>query len=88
MVGGTVHRAWAIEDLRNAINGTLPEDVAVMDVANQAASFDARRDAVERTYRYLIVCRDGRAPVTRRNAWTVRGPLDIDAMRAAVKTAL
>ena len=43
----------------------------------------ARRDAVERTYRYLVVCRDGRAPVTRRNAWTVRGPLDIDAMRAA-----
>ena len=24
-------------------------------------TFNARRDAVERTYRYLIVCRDGRA---------------------------
>ncbi len=83
VVGCTLDRAWALDDLRNALNAALPEDVAVVEVANQAASFDARRDAVERTYRYLIVCRDGRAPVTRRNAWTVRGPLDIDAMRAA-----
>jgi tRNA pseudouridine38-40 synthase len=69
--------------LRNALNATLPSDVAVRHVAFRESSFDARRDAVERTYRYVIVCRDGRAPVLRRNAWTVRGPLDVDAMRSA-----
>ena len=52
-------------------------------VAIRRDGFDARRDAVERTYRYLVVCRDGRSPVMRRNAWTVRGPLDIEAMRTA-----
>jgi tRNA pseudouridine38-40 synthase len=83
VVGCTLDRSWDHDDLRNALNATLPEDVAVVSVDHQAPNFDARRDAVERTYRYLIVCRDGRAPVTRRNAWTVRGPLDIDAMRAA-----
>ena len=87
-VGCTLERAWEPATLRNALNATLPADIAVRDVAVREASFDARRDAVERTYRYVIVCRDGRAPVLRRNAWTVRGPLDIDAMRSAARALI
>jgi tRNA pseudouridine38-40 synthase len=83
VVGCTLERDWAPKDLRNALNATLPADLAVRSVAIRKEGFDARRDAVERTYRYLVVCRDGRSPVMRRNAWTVRGPLDIDAMRTA-----
>ena len=83
VVGCTLEREWKPEALRNALNATLPADIAVRAVAVRDSAFDARRDAVERTYRYVIVCRDGRAPVLRRNAWTVRGPLDIDAMRSA-----
>ena len=83
MVGCTLERDWAPDELRNALNATLPADLAVRSVAIRTDGFDARRDAVERTYRYLIVCRDGRSPVMRRNAWTVRGPLDVDAMRSA-----
>src|SRR5580658_3253793 len=83
VVGCTLERAWEPDTLRNALNANLPADIAVRHVAERASSFDARRDAVERTYRYVIVCREGRAPVLRRNAWTVRGPLDVDAMRSA-----
>ncbi len=83
MVGCTLERAWAPNHLRNALNATLPSDLAVRDVAVQTDGFNARRDAVERTYRYLLVCRDGRSPVMGRNAWAVRGPLDLDAMRRA-----
>jgi tRNA pseudouridine38-40 synthase len=83
VVGCTLERSWVPDELRNAINASLPSDLAVRTVAIRRDGFDARRDAVERTYRYLIVCRDGRSPVMRRNAWTVRGPLDIDAMRTA-----
>jgi tRNA pseudouridine38-40 synthase len=83
VVGCTLERGWDTDALRNALNATLPADVAVRSVAVRGDGFDARRDAVERTYRYLIVCRDGRSPVLRRNAWTVRGPLDLDAMRTA-----
>jgi tRNA pseudouridine38-40 synthase len=83
VVGCTLARTWAPDELHNALNATLPVDVAVRGVAFEHDGFDARRDAKERTYRYLIVCRDGRTPVMRRNAWTVRGPLDIDAMRSA-----
>jgi tRNA pseudouridine38-40 synthase len=83
VVGCKLERGWATDELRNALNATLPADLAVRGVALRHDGFDARRDALERTYRYLIVCRDGRSPVMRRNAWTVRGPLDIDAMRSA-----
>jgi tRNA pseudouridine38-40 synthase len=83
VVGCTLERDWAPDELRNALNATLPADLAVRNVAIRNDGFDARRDAVDRTYRYLIVCRDGRSPVMRRNAWTVRGPLDVDAMRCA-----
>jgi tRNA pseudouridine38-40 synthase len=83
VVGCTLERGWGPDQLRNALNATLPADLAVRSVAVRQDGFDARRDAVERTYRYLIVCRDGRSPVMRRNAWTVRGPLDIGAMQTA-----
>lgn len=83
VAGCMLQRAWAPDDLRHALNAALPADLAVRAAALQAETFNARRDAVERTYRYLIVCRDGRAPVTGRNAWTIRGPLDVDAMRVA-----
>lgn len=86
VVGGTLERDWAPDTLRNALNATLPADLAVRAVSLRADGFDARRDAVERIYRYLIVCRDGRSPVMRRNAWTVRGPLDIEAMRRAASS--
>ncbi|MGA7987100.1 MAG: tRNA pseudouridine(38-40) synthase TruA [Candidatus Dormiibacterota bacterium] len=83
VAGCTLARDWAPDDLRHALNAALPADLAVRDAALQPETFNARFDALERTYRYLIVCRDGRAPVMRRNAWTFRGPLDVDAMRAA-----
>jgi tRNA pseudouridine38-40 synthase len=83
VVGCTLERDWAPDELRNALNAILPADLSVRSVAIRGDGFDARRDARERTYRYLIVCRDGRSPVMRRNAWTVRGPLDVDAMRSA-----
>jgi tRNA pseudouridine38-40 synthase len=85
VAGITLQHSWAADALRHALNAVLPADLAVRDVAVEADAFHARRDAVERSYRYLIVCRDGHAPVSRRTAWTVRGRLDIDAMRVAAQ---
>jgi tRNA pseudouridine38-40 synthase len=85
VAGIALERPWAPDALRHALNAALPADLAVRDVAVAADGFHARRDAVERSYRYLIVCRDGNAPVSRRTAWTVRGQLDIDAMRVAAQ---
>jgi tRNA pseudouridine38-40 synthase len=83
VVGCTLESSWEPDALRHALDAALPADLAIRSAAIVPEGFNARRDAVERTYRYLVVCRDGRSPVTRRTAWTVRGPLDIEAMRAA-----
>src|SRR6202165_4356911 len=85
VVGVSLARNWETERLRAALNASLPADVAVVAAATWREGFDARRDAVDRTYRYVVVCRTGRAPVTRRHTWTVRGPLDLTAMRAAAQ---
>lgn len=81
VAGVSLSRAWDPVRLRAALNATLPGDVAVVDAALRADGFDARRDAVDRTYRYIIIARSERAPVTRRHTWTVAGPLDAGAMR-------
>jgi tRNA pseudouridine38-40 synthase len=85
VAGFALERVWAPDALRHALNATLPADLAVRDAAFAADGFHARRDAVERSYRYLIVCRDGNAPVSRRTAWTVRGHLDVEPMRIAAQ---
>ena len=83
VVGLDLRRDWEPATLRAALNAVLPADVAVVDVERCAAGFDARRDAVLRTYRYVVASRDARTPILRRHAWYVRGPLDLDAMRVA-----
>ena len=83
VVGVRLERAWEPFRLLGALNGVLPDDVAAVDAALEAEGFDARRDAVDRTYTYVVVSRGVPAPVSRRFSWTVRGPLDVDAMRDA-----
>lgn len=83
--GVALQRDWEPAALGAALNAHLPEDVVVVSAAASAEHFNARRDALSRTYRYIILCRDRRAAMAREYAWTVRGPLDIDAMRTAAR---
>ena len=74
--------------LADALNGVLPEDVRV--VASEAApdGFDARADALSRTYRYRIHTRRAASPFERGRAWhRVRMPDRgaLDAMAAALR---
>jgi len=76
---------WSVERLRGALNAVLPPDVTVAAAAEVPSGFHARRDALTRTYRYLVVPRQHRMSVARQYAWQVRGPLDLAAMRRAAK---
>lgn len=69
---------------RDALNHFLPEDVVVRAAAEVAVTFDPRRHAVARRYRYRI--EDGlvRSPLTRRGAWQVEWSLDHEAMATAM----
>lgn len=69
--------------LLRGLNSILPGDVAIIDVAEAPADFDARFSARGKVYRYLVWNHFVRAPRWRRRAWHVRQPLDLAAMRRA-----
>lgn len=86
VVGVALSRDWQPLRLRDALNAVLPEDVAVRDAHAAADTFHARRDALTRTYRYVVASRRTRSPLLRRFAWQVNDDLDTDAMRTALTT--
>ena len=76
------------EGVRRVVQQHLPDDVWIVDAAEAAADFDARRSAVRRWYRYAI-WRAGIPPA----AWRGRcledaRALDVGAMRAGARHLL
>jgi tRNA pseudouridine38-40 synthase len=71
------------EGLRRALNAALPDEIAVVDVAEVEASFHPRFAATGKHYRYLILLRRDRCPRWQRRAWHRSRPLDLEAMQAA-----
>ena len=65
------------------MNALLPQDVAVRAASLEPDTFDARRSASGKRYRYRIVNGATRAPLSRLQAWQVFRPLDVAAMQAA-----
>jgi tRNA pseudouridine38-40 synthase len=74
------YRHEAVDPLR--LNALLPEDVAVLASEPAAEGFDARRDALSRTYCYRVLARRARDVFERARAlWWPRA-LDREALAA------
>ena len=71
-------RQWLL-----GINSNLPADIAVQWVRIVDPSFDARRSAHWRRYRYLVMQRSVRSALMHRRVWWLRENLDCGAMSAA-----
>jgi tRNA pseudouridine38-40 synthase len=71
-------RQWQL-----GINTHLPPDVVVRWVHEVPCDFDARRSALHRRYRYLILQQGHRPALARRRAWWLRETLSPSAMTAA-----
>jgi tRNA pseudouridine38-40 synthase len=69
--------------LLRGLNSLLPADVALLDVAEAAADFDARFSARGKIYRYTVWNHMVRSPRHARTAWHVRRTLDMAAIRQA-----
>jgi len=76
--------ATDLERLTRAVNGRLGPTIAMREVEAVDESFDPRRDARSRSYRYTIVNRVDPDPMLARYAWHVPVPLDLEAMREAI----
>ena len=74
-----------VEQVAEALNAELPEDVAILSAAEADASFHARFSARARSYRYRVSRRRTRSPFdVRRALWWPR-PLDEDALAEAAR---
>jgi len=73
----------AVDPLR--LNALLPADIAVLDCNPARAGFDARRDAVSRTYCYRLLHRRARSVWFAGRAWWHGRDLDRDVLKACAQ---
>lgn len=78
-------RELPMSAFREGVNRYLPPDIAVRDAALAPPDFHARFDARGKWYRYTLQNGAIRSPLTARQAWHVRPPLDLAAMQRAVR---
>lgn len=74
-----------VEALGRALNAKLPADISVWQVKEANPDFHPRFDAVSRTYRYQVYCRETRDPLKERFAWRVYPPVDLGVLQEAAK---
>ncbi|MEW5769620.1 MAG: tRNA pseudouridine(38-40) synthase TruA [Pseudomonadota bacterium] len=65
------------------VNAHLPRGVSVLWAREVDSDFDARRSALERRYRYLLLNRDVRPALLAGKVGWLHGALDLEAMREA-----
>jgi len=82
---GTDH---STDVIRRALNVSLDRDIRVLQVADAAEGFNARFDAIGKTYRYRIATGEVVSPFVHRYVWHLPHPLDIAAMQAATPALL
>jgi tRNA pseudouridine38-40 synthase len=82
VIAFTYPGSLSVEGLTDALNGTLPPDVAVRDLRRAPAGFNPRYAARYREYRYSI-WNGPRSPLRERTALRVRTELDVAAMAKA-----
>ena len=71
------------ERTAEALNASLPDDVAVVDAAEAATDFHARHSARSRSYRYRIWRRRAPSPFEQRRSWWFPRPLDEERLAEA-----
>jgi len=62
-------------------NGLLPPDIRILAASEVPESFDARRHATGKEYRYFLYLSPVDSPFLSRYAWHIEAPLDLDAVR-------
>jgi tRNA pseudouridine38-40 synthase len=68
-------------DILRGGNALLPGDIRILSASEVSSSFNARRDAVEKEYRYFLHVGSVASPFLSRYSWHIEKELDLDAMR-------
>ena len=76
------------ETFISGLNHYLPQDIAVKSAHTAGGSFDVRRSAVSRRYRYSILNTRTRSPLREAFACRITGTLDVAAMNRACRALI
>ena len=74
---------WKAEELETALNGYLPDDIALKHMETAEERFHSRFSTLEKTYRYRIRTSTEKNVFERRFVWQYGKPLDVEAMKKA-----
>ncbi len=83
-----VKAAADLARLQRSVNKMLAPFVVVREVAWAAPGFDARRCALSRQYRYVVLCSEWPDPLLAGTTWHVGRPLELRRMQAACDVLL
>ncbi len=72
-------------ELRNALNAHLPDDIRIVKSSLASPAFHARFSATGKTYHYRLICREVHDPMEIGRAWQIRRKLDLDKMQATAQ---
>ena len=78
-------KLYDVQELREALNRYLPEDIRIIEVELVRNGFHARKSAKAKKYEYYIDCREKPDVFSRRYCYHYPERLDINAMRDAVQ---
>jgi tRNA pseudouridine38-40 synthase len=85
MVSFQTRARYEAEVFVRALNAHLPQDIVVRSAREVPLSFQVRRQAKRRWYRYLIYNGRQRPALRRGYCWHVAQPLDLEAMQEAAR---
>lgn len=77
-----------ISDLKKALNALLPFDIAILALSEVPLDFHARKSVLSRRYRYTILNRPVRSPLSRLYAYHWVGEVDLEAMKETLDSLI
>jgi|TARA_Y100000310_G_scaffold314455_1_gene363819 tRNA pseudouridine38-40 synthase len=78
-----LEKVWNSQELKNALNGNLSDDLRILDCTAVPDSFHARFSAARRLYRYY--CRLGESALDRRICWCVPKSVVVHKLRQCAR---
>jgi len=88
VAGFSMDSALPLESYVEGLNHFLPDDISVREAFMAEESFDVRRRAASREYRYSILNSPTRSPIRQRFSHKVAGKLDTKAMNKACRALI
>lgn len=81
----TLQKEASLFTIKQALNGTLPQDIRILCVDYAPDSFHAQKSARGKSYHYFISLGDVSSPFFHRTSWHIQQKLDLQAMESAAK---